>query len=901
MGHSCEQRSSMRLQISDAVKAEILLPSADKSLQFQDKHKVQHPFGKPYIDQHCELRQGTSIEHEIQFKSSENKGKSRSGSKTFKDDELVKHMSNLPGFLQQVEKQKSMQEKALNFGVLDWKRLEKWKYNERMPTKGQTKKSPSCSSSMFMASVPHSNPRKLPLSHGLNPEGEKIKGVKQYKGKGTCIEEFQGAQGSSTINGMQDNFYEKIESNGGRSYMGNGDKKDSEKGTLLEKGTYPLDQGKHKFSLSSGDTITYQGKKGETRIEDEVDLAYQYHPVDAQNIVLLVPKHFPKGSFLESSQFIKSRVSFDGQLTGSRTSFEGQLTGSRTSFDGQFAEANGSRFSDCFSPQGLYSGELSSDIAHSCPLPTGVTGHDKSDMEPHNLVTSHPMNSDTCTSVCPGKIPVTPIPSEAKRSTVKEKTIRTSFSDSVESARRTDGDIAEQPAVKGRHPSPNRRFSFSLGRISRSFSFKESSEVPQLSSTYTAAESCPVRREVSSGSMAKCDRDKSNASGRGRRSSPLRRLLDPLLKYKGAHSSETVRPPDGSSHSTMHATVSGPVRDRKAKASTLQAFLQLTLKKGLPFFKLVVDNSSDMLAAVIKSLPSSQKSDYSMIYAFYSVQEIRKKSVNWINQRSKNKSCGLGYNMIGQMKISSSRLQDVKDSIRYVRECVLYSVDPGQVDNQTHEYLLNREIAAIVVKNPISEKLNGVNLSDNSSMKSEFTHCVSAVTYDSKDDGNTYSTVVILPSGCHGVPIKGAPSSLINRWESGGSCDCGGWDVGCKLRILTNCKKDSKILEASSSSSAIDHVKLYLQGGVRESKSIFSLKSMENGLYSVKFDASISLLETFSTCVAVITCEKFSDILDMNIKPEVEHFQEAMVPTQVQGQGTAKYVTCPPPSPVGRI
>ncbi|KAL2533812.1 Uncharacterized protein Adt_07163 [Abeliophyllum distichum] len=899
MGQSCEQRSSMRLQISDAVKAEILLPLADKRLQFQEKHKVQHPFGKPYIDQHCELRRGTSIEHEIQFKSSENKEKSRSGSKTFKDDELVKHMSNLPGFLQQVAKQKSMQEKALNFGVLDWKRLEKWKYNERMPTKGQTKKSPSCSSSMFMASVPHSNPRKLPLSHGSNPgslykgeqppshsshfnpspqskqpsshishdnlsqEGEKIKGVKQCKGKGTCIEEFQGAQGSSTINGMQDNFYEKIEFNGGRSYMGNGDKKDSEKETLLENGTFPLDQGKHKFSLSSGDTITYQGKKGETSIEDEVDLAYQYHPVDAQNIVLLVPKHFPKGRYLESSQFIKSRVSFDGQLTGSRTSFNGQLTGSRTSFDGQFAEANGSSFSDCFSPQGLYSGEFSSDIARSCPLPTGDTGHDKSDMEPHNLVTSKPMNSDTCTSVCLGKIPVTPIPSEGKRSTLKEKTIRTSFSDSVETARRTDGDIAEQPAVKGRHPSPNHRFSFSLGRISRSFSFKESCEVPQLGSTYTAAESCPVRHEVSSGSMDKCDRDKSNASGRGR-SSPLRRLLDPLLKYKGAHSSETVRTPDGSSHSTMRATVSGPVRDRKAKASTLQAFLQLTLKKGLPFFKLVVDNSSDMLAAVIKSLPSSQKSDYSMIYAFYSVQEIRKKSVNWINQRSKNKSCGRGYNMIGQMKISSSRLQDVKDPIRYVRECVLYSVDPGQVDNQTHEYLLNREIAAIVVKNPTTQ-------------------------------------VVILPGGCHGVPIKGAPSSLINRWESGGSCDCGGWDVGCKLRILTNCKKDSKILEASLSSSAIDHVKLYLQGGVRESKSIFSLKPMENGLYSVKFDASISLLETFSTCVAVITCQKFSDILDMNIQPEVEHFQEATVPTQVQGQAPAKYVTCPPPSPVGRI
>lgn len=892
----------MRLQISDVVKAETLMPLADKSLQFQEKHKVQHPFGKPYIDRHCELRRGTNIEHEIQFKSSENK--------TCKDDELVKHMSNLPGFLQQVEKQKSIQEKALNFGVLDWKRLEKWKYNERMSTKGQTKKSPSFSSSVLMASGPRSNQGKLPLSHGLNPsslykgeqfsshnlhfnplphishdnlsqKGEKNKGTRRCRGKGTCIEEVQTARSSRTIDGLQDNFSEKIESNGGRRCMCNGEKKDSDEETLLEKGTLPLDQGKHKFSQFMCDTITSDGEKVKSRVEDEVNLAGQYHPLDALNNIHLVPKHFPKGRYLESSQFIKSRASFDGQS----------------------AEANWHRFSDGFSPQGPYSGEFSADIAHSCPLPTGVNDQNKSSMEPHNLVTSQPINLDTCTSVCQ-EIAITAIPSEANRSTVKEKTIRPSFSDSVENSWRTDRDIAERPAVKGRHSSPNRRFSFGLGRrMSRSFSFRENSEVPQLSSTYTAAEPCSVRHEVLSGSADKCDRDKSNASGRGR-SSPLRRLLDPWLKYKGAHSSE-VRPPDVSSHSMMHATVCGPVRDRKAEASTLQAFLQLTLKNGLPFFKLVVNNSSDMLAAVIESLPSSRKSDYSLTCAFYSVQEIIKKRANWINQRSKSKSCGLGYNMIGQMKISSSCLQEInmKDSIRYVvRECVLYSVDPGQVDNQTQEYLLNREIAAIVVKNSI-EKLNDVNLSDNSRhcMKNEFTHCASEVTCDPEEDGSSNSTVVILPSGCHGIPIRGGPSSLINRWESGGSCDCGGWDVGCKLRILTNRKKNNKILEASMSSSAIDHVKLYLQSGVRESKSVFSLKPLENGLYSVKYDASISLLETFSTCVAVITCQKFSDILDMNIQPQVEHSREAMVPTQVQEQAPAKYVTCPPPSPVGRI
>lgn len=64
-----------------------------------------------------------------------------------------------------------------------------------------------------------------------------------------------------------------------------------------------------------------------------------------------------------------------------------------------------------------------------------------------------------------------------------------------------------------------------------------------------------------------------------------------------------------------------------------------------------------------------------------------------------------------------------------------------------------------------------------------------------KEDGNSFrkaetekfiSTRVIIPGGIHGLPCKGVPSPLIDRWKSGGSCDCGGWDVGCKLRILSN-------------------------------------------------------------------------------------------------------------------
>lgn len=45
---------------------------------------------------------------------------------------------------------------------------------------------------------------------------------------------------------------------------------------------------------------------------------------------------------------------------------------------------------------------------------------------------------------------------------------------------------------------------------------------------------------------------------------------------------------------------------------------------------------------------------------------------------------------------------------------------------------------------------------------------------------------VLVPAGFHGSPRTddGAPSSLFDRWNSRGSCDCGGWDTGCPLTVL---------------------------------------------------------------------------------------------------------------------
>lgn len=106
----------------------------------------------------------------------------------------------------------------------------------------------------------------------------------------------------------------------------------------------------------------------------------------------------------------------------------------------------------------------------------------------------------------------------------------------------------------------------------------------------------------------------------------------------------------------------------------------------------------------------------------------------------------------------------------------------------------NFELAAIIVKDHIpetrKEEVGGWGLkflkkvgvkhivkSREASVPSEY--------YQSSCDCST-SMDILIPAGLHGGPRtrNGGPSSLIERWRSGGHCDCGGWDMGCPLTVL---------------------------------------------------------------------------------------------------------------------
>ncbi|GKC85462.1 hypothetical protein Tco_1141179 [Tanacetum coccineum] len=209
-------------------------------------------------------------------------------------------------------------------------------------------------------------------------------------------------------------------------------------------------------------------------------------------------------------------------------------------------------------------------------------------------------------------------------------------------------------------------FRLSIGKMARSFSPKDnstssctSSSVPEPSPAYTWSFS-------------------------------FGRILDPLLKLKGSQEKVQKSNPDPS---LISAT---PVNNIEQRPSNVLALVQLTLKNGIPFFELVVKSRSDILVAEIIKIPSED--DSSLIYAFYSVYE------------SKKTSSDVGYDTVGEMKISSAYVAAEKD-LYVVRESVLYST------SDTVDCKLNGKLAAIIVKNPSDKTCGDIGSSKSTTLR----------------------------------------------------------------------------------------------------------------------------------------------------------------------------------------
>ncbi|KAL4297154.1 hypothetical protein GQ457_12G009000 [Hibiscus cannabinus] len=945
---SKSERSSNPQQSSKTGKERAHLPHADLRLKNQGKSSVKNGITFPYG-----ILPGETGNNQIQRTLVETKpfgdwpdckGQPLK-SKSTKEDELVRYMSNLPGYLQRVDSSDNLQEKALNVGVLDWTRLEKWKHqqkrissrtgNDELSTITILSSNTNTKSSAFSDVVPkvasvnkgnqHSSTcsslttsQKDGLPRGAKPSIPKVryyqdietapkstldhqkKTSKTYKSSekiksDAILEKGKKKESDQKITSEMGNMPSNMRNHGVSplpkeiaSVCDGGAKKrvekrretDVNKKDLDYKSTSDMEASSsksrnHAVSLDSRKTLSAESHKTKNKEteESELDLNHECSHGEHKNILLLLPNSAQNKLFEEPRD---------------RTLNE--------------AKQNSSSYD---LPQKDHFRESCFEVPHSCTFPSGVETNPETDMIARGLEPSSDASTGSVFSDNTGNIR-----SQGKYSAEN----RTKSQDAdFETLKILEEEMAELATERSRTSSPNRRFSFSLSRISRSFSFKESSTVPHLSSDYVSLRSGPVK-SGSSGFLDDANTEKLISHHRTR-SSPFRRMLDPLMKSKGLNSFRSTgsdKSSKGSLNSSTPCTlnINESFREEKLEPSMIKALLEVAMKNGLPLFRFVVTNGSNMLATTVKSLASSGKVGSDQNYVFSSVSEIKKKSGSWISKGNKEKNCGYIYNIIGQMKISYSHSSDVtaEDSCIYlVRESVLFSVEQRQVGQPLVKFTPSNELAAVVIKIPGESNLlqadKDVEKSSTESLATDGCMC------NFMESSSFNSTTVILPGGVHSLPNKGIPSPLIDRWRFGGLCDCGGWDIGCKLHILSNqnrrCCKHSRMHQACP-----DRLELYTQGEAEQSMPIFSLAPHKKGIYAIEFSSSITALQAFFISVTIISCRKSSDLPEFSNPPEGKVMEEAILdgifgmdnkPTIALGTLPAKYAPNPPHSPVGRV
>ncbi|KAJ1298872.1 hypothetical protein BS78_01G487000 [Paspalum vaginatum] len=179
--------------------------------------------------------------------------------------------------------------------------------------------------------------------------------------------------------------------------------------------------------------------------------------------------------------------------------------------------------------------------------------------------------------------------------------------------------------------------------------------------------------------------------------------------------------------------------------------------------------------------------------------------------------------------------------------------ESGLTDLNTDDLPTNQELAAIVVREQQHKRQKepvgggwGLKFLE----KAGLNHSEDNEDTDVQNrDGTAKRITAVVPRGYHGgvVSKSNGPSGLISRWRSGGCCDCGGWDLGCPIRVLNN---DGCASFPKGESQDSRSVELSIKGPKNET--MLRLVNITDDLYILYFDSSISPLQCFSTGVAIL-------------------------------------------------
>ncbi|KAL5727496.1 hypothetical protein ACHQM5_000685 [Ranunculus cassubicifolius] len=348
----------------------------------------------------------------------------------------------------------------------------------------------------------------------------------------------------------------------------------------------------------------------------------------------------------------------------------------------------------------------------------------------------------------------------------------------------------------------------------------------------------------------------------------------------------------------------GPLIDKKdhhSKVATsspahIHGILTFELKHGVPYFEFSFADPEDVLSA--KTWRANNA--FSWVYTFHSMSSSRSSHSSGWGTRERHKE----PSMIGQMQVSCFLLSELRSNGGFdnsmVSEFVLYDImharralaieEPNETTKDTCKENLVVESSPCESNNscdlanqkhqtpnaPVSDGFDGstqypwaptdlhpnleiaatviqVPFEKSESLKEKMCQNLFENRIDSIPCSlNRANIKVVTPSGAHGLPSKkagGSPSPLLERWRSGGSCDCGGWDMSCPLLVSDN-RSDKKIKDRSHVETQ-KPLELFFQGA-KDKVPALSITSIAEGQYSVDFHAQLSKLQAFSICVSLL-------------------------------------------------
>lgn len=89
--------------------------------------------------------------------------------------------------------------------------------------------------------------------------------------------------------------------------------------------------------------------------------------------------------------------------------------------------------------------------------------------------------------------------------------------------------------------------------------------------------------------------------------------------------------------------------------------------------------------------------------------------------------------------------------------------------------------------------------------------------------------------------------------------------------------------------------------GVQENQPALSLAPFKDGIYSVEFNSSLSVLQAFSICIAVLDSRNLCEFSEFRESKATVQDDGTSDPNQTEGEVPARYASYPPLSPVGRV